>query len=300
MTLPTTGRITVGDINVEVGLARSYTSKLTFLNNKIKSSQRPVTPHMAGFYGKAYYQRTMDGNCTNNGANCDYNCNCNCGNIQCNNCANCTTVNCANCDTQAWLQTNCNCNCTYNCNSNQNCYSYNCNCACACSKIICTKLHELGMMDNKIFVADQQYGEWLKKNDRVVYKGYIRWAKIVTGWMSGDGPDFMIWIRDKEERREKQKIATTKWAYKIATPWSLHMAYLMGATKKDDIAGRVTMAIGRQICKYVNKFKFKPNLVSSWMMWMMAFVSYFISSTYAKIHNKINEKQIGDKCNALR
>jgi hypothetical protein len=145
------------------------------------------------------------------------------------------------------------------------------------------------MMPYNIFAADQQYGEWLKKHDRVVYKGYIKWARIVTSWIDGGGPDFMIWIRDKEKRVEAQKKASTDWAYKIATPWSEHMAYLMGAIKNDNVMGRIIMKIGRPICKivyFMPKKRMVPDVVSTWTMWSLFFFSYYVSTTYVKLSKK--------------
>lgn len=273
MTLPASGAISISDVSVEIGQSSSYSTDLDFLNQQILSSLRPATPSLTAFYSLNYYQNTTNGNCNNGNVS---NCNCNCGNIQCNNCTNCGNIDCANCDSRAWLQTGANCACTYNCNSYAT--SYNCNCNCACSKIICTKLYQIGMMPYNIFAADQQYGEWLKKNDRSVYRGYIKWARNVTAWIDGGGPDFMIWIRDKALRSQKQKEAATKWAYKIATPWSEHMAYLMGAVPKDNDMGRIIMKIGRPICKVVYalpKERKVPDFVATWTMWALFFFSYF-------------------------
>jgi hypothetical protein len=282
MTLPASGPISNSDINVEIGQASTFSSSLQFLNNQIVPAQRPGTPAMNNFYNLNWFQNNTQGNCSN--GNCTSNCNC--GNIQCNNCLISGTVNCTNCDAQNWLQTNCNCACTYNCTTSQT--SYNCNCACNCSKIICTKLFEIGMMPYSIFAADQQYGEWLKKHDRVVYRGYIKWARIVTSWIDGSGPDFMIWIHNKEKRAEAQKLAATKWAYKIATPWSEHMAYLMGAVKNDNIMGRIIMKIGRPICKivyFMPKKNILPDTFSTWTMWALFFFSYYTSLNIVKVMN---------------
>lgn len=285
MTLPASGQISNADINVEIGQASTFSSSLLFLNDLIVSGQRPATPAMNNFYSKAYFQNNTQGNCNN--GNCTSNCNC--GNIQCNNCLIAGTVNCTNCDSQSWLQTNCNCACTYNCTTSAT--SYNCNCACNCSKIICAKLYEFGMMDYRVWLADQQYGEWLKKHDRSVYKGYIKWARIVTSWMDGNGPDYLVWIKDKELRSAEQKRTSTEWAQKIGTPWAEHMAYLMGALPNDNLKGRVIMAIGRPICRFVNMLpkRSNPGTLTTWMMWSMFFMSHYVSEGIVKL-SRLNKK----------
>lgn len=297
MTLPSSGQISVSQINQEIGQAPTFSSDLNFLNNQILPSIRPGTPNMAGFYGLSYFLRNTVGNCNgtaiNNccgncaSGNCPIvapsNCACDCGDAStnCFVCKNCSAINCANCDTRAWLQTG-NCNQqpapTYNCTSTQ-CYAQACN----CSKIICTKLHSFGMMPYQIFAADQKYGDWLRKNDKVVYRGYIRWAKTVTSWMDGNGPDFMLWV-NKKERKETQKESTIKWAYKIATPWSEHMAYLMGSVKNDNEIGKILMKIGRPICKMVFMLpkEYKLGLFGSYIMWSLCLGSFFYATTVVK------------------
>ena len=126
MTTPTSGAISVSDVNTEIERASNFSSSLSFLNDFIKAP-RPSSPNMQAFYGLTYFQKNNDGNCSN--TNCTANCNC--GNIQCTNCTISGTVNCVNCDAQKWLQVNCNCACTYNCNTSQ--VSYNCDCACDCA-----------------------------------------------------------------------------------------------------------------------------------------------------------------------
>ena len=278
MTTPASGQIAVSDVNVEIGQAATYSSDLNFLNNLIVAGQRPSSPNMDAFHNKAYFQTNTQRNCNNGNCNCSGNC----GNIQCQQCYSSQCVNCTNCDGQQWLQSNCNCACTYNCNANQT--SYNCNCACNCSKIICAKLYEFGMMDYRVWAADQAYGEWLKKHDRSVYKGYIKWAKIVTSWMDGNGPDYMIWIKDKELRSAEQKRTSTEWAQKIGTPWAEHMAFLMGALPNDNLKGRVIMTIGRPICKFVNMLpkRANPGTITTWLMWSMFFMSHYVSEGVVK------------------
>lgn len=127
MTLPATGAISFNNINVELTLSGTTQTTMLYINNLVLASQRPASPNMDSYHGKAYFQNNTNGNCNNGNQG---NCNCNCGNIQCTNCTNCNAINCANCDTQKWLQTNCNCACTYNCNMNE--VSYDCDCNCAC------------------------------------------------------------------------------------------------------------------------------------------------------------------------
>ena len=243
MTIQSSGPIAVSNISTEIGQAPTYTTSLSFLNDQIKPSVRPATPNMSAFYGMSYFQNTTEGNCANGNCTSD----CNCGNIQCTNCVITGGVDCVNCDPQPFLQVGANCACTYNCTTGEVNY------ACNCSKIICSKLYDIGAMAPAIFAADQAYGKWLFKNDKVVYRGYIRWARIVTAWMDGKGPDFMVWIRDKEKRVEAQKELTRKMATKMGIPWAEHMAFKMGALREDNLHGKVLMAIGVPICRFLDK-----------------------------------------------
>ena len=252
MTTPNNTTIAVSDVRTEASVTTHDVgggvqgSDLNWLNGYIRSDQRPANPNLAGFWNKSYYRRNMDGNCTNNGANCESNCNCNCGNIQCNATANCSAVDCRNCDSQAWLQVNCNCDPTYNCNSNQNCYSYNCN----CSKIICTKLFNLGMMPRNIFEADQRFGEILIKTDPDLYNGYVAWAQIVVDWMDGNGPVVNFWDTPENQKQNLSKWATN-WAYDIATPWAEYMAFKMGELDYLNKTGLVLHKVGGALSKVV-------------------------------------------------
>ena len=288
MTLPSSGPIAVSNINTEIGQASTYSSSLSFLNGYIVSGQRPGTPNMAGFYGLTYFQNNTQGNCNN--GNCTTNCNC--GNINCTNCYISGTINCTNCDAQQWLQTNCNCACTYNCTTGT--VSYNCNCACNCSKIVCADLYEKGLMSPTIWAADQAYGQQLRKTDKRVYRGYIRWARIVTAWMNAKGPDFMYWIENESRRKIEQQIAMTEMALKIGTPWSEHMAYLMGVLKEDNDMGRILMNIGKVICRVVSflpvtpKSKRKHGPLTVYTIWAFLYFSYYTASTIVKIKNKLN------------
>lgn len=283
-TIPTSD-VSFGEINLEIERGSTTESNLSMLNEFILPELRPASPSVGAFRGLNYYQNNTKGNCNN--GNCPDNCNC--GNKNCADCVIIGTVNCANCDSQKWLQTGTNCACTYNCEKGS--VTINCDCACNCSKIICAKLYEFGLMPNSIWTADQAYGRWLHKNDKRVYLGYIRWARIVTAWMDGKDPSFMPWIKDDELRRTKQKDAITKMALRIGTPWSEHMAYLMGTLKEDNLKGRVLMEIGKPICRLISyvprkpKHKRKHKLITLYVMWSLFYISDWSANTVVYFAN---------------
>jgi len=298
MTLQSSGAISHSDVNVELGLSAGYSSTLSFLNNYIVAGQRPTTPNMNAFYSLTYYQNNQNGNCSNGncsapGSACLY---------QCVNCT-LTTVNCANCDAQKWLQTGTNCfSGSYNCAQVAS-RLYDCS---NCSKIVCGKLYEFGLMSQNIWSADQAYGRELRKTEKDIYRGYIRWARPVTQWMDGRGSDFMIWI-PKSRRAEAQKELMIELTHRVGAPWSEHMAYSMGAIRNDNEQGRVLMKIGRFFCKWVEliprvptKYKrsailFPYSLLSSYTIWFLLEFSYYTSKAYLKaveLKNKVSEGKL--------
>jgi hypothetical protein len=117
-------------------------------------------------------------------------------------------------------------------------------------KIICAKLHELGLMSHDIYLADQAFGAELVQTRPDIYNGYRAWAEIVVDWMSGQGPKIMPWMTGKEFSKSIQHWSTT-WAQDIATPWAEHMAYKMGVVEKDNVTGRMITLVGIPICKAV-------------------------------------------------
>jgi hypothetical protein len=149
-------------------------------------------------------------------------------------------------------------------------------------------------MPAKIFAADQAYGKWLYKNDKPVYRGYIRWARIVTAWMDGKGPTFMFWIKDDDKRNEAQKKAITRMALNIGSPWSLHMAYLMGAVPNDNLRGRVLMAIGVPICRLLDKIprvrdkNKRHRLPVLYAMWAAFYLSHWTASAVVAINKLLH------------
>ena len=255
----TNSAIGVSNVNTELGRTTNPATDLNFLNGFLNpaagsSPVKPAQPNMNSFRGGLkYYQKNNGGNC--NDANAGT-CNCNAGNpplfrsrIQCNATNNCTAINCGNCDTQKWLQAG-DCQLAtalvFNCVSNQNCFTYNCN----CSKIICTKLFDLGLMKQNIFEADQAFGEQLIKTHPDIYNGYRAWAEIVVDWMDGKGPKMMPWMSDENFSVAAKKWSIT-WAHDIATPWAEEMAYMMGEKETGSLTGKMMFAFGTPICKVI-------------------------------------------------
>lgn len=140
-------------------------------------------------------------------------------------------------------------------------------------KIICTKLYELGFLPEDVYNADQEFGERLVEAKPDIYYGYIAWAQVVVDWMEGNGPQCMFWLKG-DARRTAQQNLSIAWARKIATPWALHMAYVMGTEKKDSLTGKVLMGVGAPICKVIGwwqrkfgKSEKEPGLFKGFLLW---------------------------------
>jgi hypothetical protein len=103
-------------------------------------------------------------------------------------------------------------------------------------KIICTKLHALGLMPTNIYEADQAFGKKLVNQSPETYDGYVRWAKHVVDLMGRD------------DLLGKTAVFC---AYHIATPWSLAMAEEMGQPVKASWFGKFLMKRGLQLCKFI-------------------------------------------------
>lgn len=117
------------------------------------------------------------------------------------------------------------------------------------SKMICTKLHELGKMPEEIFVADQAFGALMAKDQPETYDGYAVWARHVVRWMSRED-----WIGK----------AVVGIVHTIATPWSVAMAEQMGVNVKSNWFGRMLMTGGLQLCKMIGKMTQKGSLKNVW------------------------------------
>lgn len=117
-------------------------------------------------------------------------------------------------------------------------------------KIICTKLYELGLMSEEIYLADQAFGAELVQVKPDIYNGYRAWAEIVVDWMDGKGPKMMPWMSDEKFSSCAKRWSTT-WANDIATPWAEEMAHHMGKKDTGSLTGKMLTLTGIPICKAV-------------------------------------------------
>lgn len=96
-------------------------------------------------------------------------------------------------------------------------------------KIICTELHDQGLMSKEVFEADQRFG---KLQDAQTMAGYHVWARPIVKLM------------------KKSKLFT--WVvHKIATPWAEQMAFEMGVLDRPSLIGTVMMAVGLPACRLI-------------------------------------------------
>lgn len=122
------------------------------------------------------------------------------------------------------------------------------------SKIICTKLNELGLLPDNVFNVDQEFGIMLQKNDPDAHAGYLAWAVLVVDWMCGEGIKMMPWMSDEEFKAAMSNWAT-KWAYDLASPWALEMCRLQGERTDSPWAGKFMMALGIPLSRFIGHWK---------------------------------------------
>jgi hypothetical protein len=129
-------------------------------------------------------------------------------------------------------------------------------------KIICTKLYELGLMDEAVYEADQAYGALVAANDPALMDGYHYWANIVVDWMSGTGVRVIPFVSDAKNGAIMSAWATS-WAQEIAMPWAQHMQYEMGQRKDDSKIGKALMTVGGPISRLFANRKERPSTLTA-------------------------------------
>jgi hypothetical protein len=130
------------------------------------------------------------------------------------------------------------------------------------SKIICTKLYELGLMDKDVYEADQAYGALVAANDPALMDGYHYWANIVVDWMSGTGVRVIPFVSDAKNGAIMSAWATS-WAQEIAMPWAQHMQYEMGQRKEDSKIGKTLMTVGSPLSRLFANRKERPSTLTA-------------------------------------
>lgn len=160
-------------------------------------------------------------------------------------------------------------------------------------KIICTKLYELGLMSEDVYLADQAFGTELVKTHPDVYHGYRAWAEIVVDWMNGSGPKIMPWMTDEQFALAVKKWSTA-WAHDIATPWAEEMAFKMGKRSNSSLTGRMITAAGVPICKAVGTWQrvFGPSKKPAGFVKGLALIGIFVMfKAVAKLGRAIEKRR---------
>jgi len=98
--------------------------------------------------------------------------------------------------------------------------------------IICTELYKQGLMDERIYRADENFGIFLQETNPEVIIGYHYLARPVVSLM------------------KKSKIFTD-FINMFAKPWSYEMAYKVGVREEGDFVGSIIMFIGIPLCSFV-------------------------------------------------
>lgn len=120
------------------------------------------------------------------------------------------------------------------------------------SKVICTALYELGLMDKEIYEYDQAFGLWLYQNNPVAYKGYRMWADILVAYVKGEGkpllPRLMFWKTKQEQQDLSQRIAVSI-AQFVGSAFANEIARRAGHDLPRTLGGWLVVSIGLRVCK---------------------------------------------------
>lgn len=102
-------------------------------------------------------------------------------------------------------------------------------------KIICNELYRQGFLPEKLWDADERYGDMMFEKDPRLVIGYQMWARYVVEFM----------------RKNPQY---SKYSYIIFKPWTEFMGYEMGVVKKRNLTGQLTNFIGKYVSYLVFEF----------------------------------------------
>jgi len=106
--------------------------------------------------------------------------------------------------------------------------------------VICTALHDLGILPDDIYNLDVEFGQRVNSEDPALGNGYRAWATPVAEYIKGNS------LGSKVVRAVVAPIAKS---------WAAQMAHVMRPEEyKPNICGRLIMAVGHPICRLIGKF----------------------------------------------
>lgn len=95
-------------------------------------------------------------------------------------------------------------------------------------KLICTELYRQGLMDEEIYLADQEFGKYMKETHPEIMAGYTSFAIPIVEKM-----------KESEEFTQAVNV--------VVKPWSEEMAYKAGLKESGNFVGAVIMNVGMVI-----------------------------------------------------
>ncbi len=117
--------------------------------------------------------------------------------------------------------------------------------------IICTELYRQGLMAEEIYRADELFGRMVETNFPLVKEGYLIIARPIVNAM-------------------RKSASFTVMVNKFAKPWSRQMAYMIGASDEQNLAGAVIMILGVPLC-FVIGFLYKYAILLEIMILIFLF-----------------------------
>lgn len=119
-------------------------------------------------------------------------------------------------------------------------------------KIICTALHNEGVIEHELFVADQEYGRELLKTRPLTFRGYRLWADYVVRRLKGENKNplfttILFW----KSRAEKEQLEYrfVRWlTIGLTKTFVNEISYRKGVTNKSSVSGYLTVELWEAFC----------------------------------------------------
>lgn len=110
--------------------------------------------------------------------------------------------------------------------------------------VICTRIHQLGYLDDDVFALDSRFGETLLNTQPEIIIGYHAWAKPFVSKLHGKTQFSRLLIRAIVP-------FTRAWTYEMATYYGLEKH----PNCASEILGKMLMAIGMPLCRFIGQCK---------------------------------------------